>query len=107
MEPCGCNSDPLGGIDRYATEVRAAQRKTAVLVLDGGNMLFPATGLASQKLAAAKLKAQFIAERLTALGLAGAGVGAGDLAGGLNELRPARLAANINGASSCTTSERP
>lgn len=97
LEPCGCNSDPLGGIDRYATEVRAAQRRTAVLVLDGGNTLFAATGLAPQKLAAAKLKARFIAERLTALGLAGAGVGAGDLAGGLNELLPARLAANISG----------
>lgn len=97
LEPCGCNSDPLGGIDRYATEVRAAQRKTAVLVLDGGNTLFAATGLAPQKLAAAKLKARFVAERLTALGLAGAGVGAGDLAGGLGELRPARLAANTSG----------
>lgn len=97
LEPCGCNSDPLGGIDRYATEVRAAQSKSSVLVLDGGNTLFSATGLSPQKLAAAKLKARFVAERLTALGLAGAGVGSGDLAGGLNELRPPRLAANISG----------
>lgn len=96
LEPCGCNSDPLGGIDRYASVVRAAQKRGPVLLVDGGNMLFP-LGIPPEKLAAAKLKAQFLAERLTALGLAGSALGAADLAAGAAFVQPPRLAANARG----------
>ena len=98
LEPCGCNSDPLGGLDRYATAVRAAQKRGPVLVVDGGNMLFPATGMAEAKQAAGKLKARFIADQLEALGLAGSALGPGDLVAGKNQVWPRRLAANGQGA---------
>ena len=96
LEPCGCNSDPLGGIDRYASVVRAAQKRGPVMVVDGGNMLFP-LGIPQEKLPAAKLKARFLAERLSELGLAGSALGAADLAAGAAFVQPPRLAANAVG----------
>lgn len=97
LEPCGCNSDPLGGLDRYASLVKAQAQNGAVLVVDGGNLSFPAHGLPPQKRKAAELRARFLAERLQALGLSGAALGNGDLALGAQRLSPPRLAANAQG----------
>ncbi len=97
LEPCGCNSDPLGGIDRYAAVVRAAQKQGPVLVVDGGNTLFSAHGLPQQKRDAAKLRAQFLAEQLKRLGLAASALGMADLAAGPDNVALARLAVNAEG----------
>ena len=40
-EPCGCTSDPLGDVARYAALVRTAARKGPVLLVDAGGLSFP------------------------------------------------------------------
>lgn len=96
LEPCGCNSDPLGGVDRYASLVRAASAQGPVLLVDGGNMLFSPNGVPALKRDAAKLRAAFVAERLTALGLAGSALGPADLVAGAEFVKPPRLATNAS-----------
>jgi hypothetical protein len=76
--------------------IKAAQKRGPVLMVDGGNMLFP-PGIPREKLAAAKLRASFLSERLTALGLAGSALGSADLAAGAAFVKPPRVAANARG----------
>jgi len=92
LEPCGCNSDPLGGIERYAALVSHAAEQTSTLVLDAGNLLYPRNGVPERKLKAAQLRAEFLATQLAKMGLVGSTLGLGDLVAG-DTLFP-RLAAN-------------
>src|SRR5436853_357669 len=48
-EPCGCTSDPLGDVARYASVVREAARASAVLMVDGGGLSFPETSTPKEK----------------------------------------------------------
>ena len=43
LEPCGCTSDPLGDVARYAEVVRTAAKSGAVLMVDAGGLSFPET----------------------------------------------------------------
>jgi len=95
LEPCGCNSDPLGGLDRYLGMVRAAARKGPVLVVDAGNLLFPAAGLPANKRDAGRLRAAFVVNQMEAVGLAGSPLGEGDLTLGASALGNFRLSANL------------
>ena len=38
LEPCGCTSDPLGDVARYAELVRRASKQGPVALLDGGGL---------------------------------------------------------------------
>jgi hypothetical protein len=49
LEPCGCTSDPLGDVARYAEVVRAAARSGAVLMVDAGGLSFPESTTPKEK----------------------------------------------------------
>jgi hypothetical protein len=96
LEPCGCTSDPLGDIARYASAVRAARREAGdVLLVDAGGLSFPEGGAAPRERAGNELRAAFLAEELRKLGLAGAGLAETDLPPGGGGAAPPRLAVNV------------
>jgi hypothetical protein len=97
IEPCGCTSDPLGDLSRFAEVVRAAKRQSgAVLLVDAGGLLYPEGSISARERASADLKATFLADQLAKLGLGGAGLAETDLSGGVALLRPKRLASNLS-----------
>ena len=96
VEPCGCTSDPLGDISRFASLVRAAAKESgAVLLVDGGGLLYAEGGGSTRERAADDARGAFLAAELERLGLAGAGLAETDLTGGLALVRPKRLASNF------------
>lgn len=91
LEPCGCQSNPLGGIDRAASKLQALRADhTPVLFVAAGDLLFGdkpegATGetdASTQEL----WKAETLADVLDNLGLAAATPGKRDLSFGDAEL---------------------
>src|SRR4051794_9005227 len=45
LEPCGCTSDPLGDVARYASVIRTARQQSGdVLLVDAGGLSFPEGG---------------------------------------------------------------
>src|SRR5947209_12146599 len=69
LEPCGCTSDPLGDVARYATVVEGARRETgAVLLVDAGGLSYPEGGLPARERAADELRAGFLATTLGRMG---------------------------------------
>lgn len=97
IEPCGCNSDPLGDIARTAEIVTSlrAQGKP-VLVVDGGSLLYTAPQPSKLLMAQEKLRSELIAEvYANDLKVAAVGLGPHDFAEGKNKVRPARQAANV------------
>ena len=92
LEPCGCTSDPLGDIARYAMLVREAARSGgAVLVLDGGGLSFPETSTKKSQVTDA-MRARFLATELGKLGPFAAGLAETDVRGGAADIVPPRLA---------------
>src|SRR5215203_1073216 len=75
LEPCGCTSDPLGDVARYAAIVRAARKDAGdVMLVDAGGLSFPEGGAAPRERAGNALRAAFLARELGKLGLVGSGV---------------------------------
>jgi hypothetical protein len=97
LEPCGCTSDPLGDISRMTGLVRRAQKQGPVLVVDAGNLSYPATDVPASRQEAADLKAAFLGAELAKLPFGGAALGEADLARGGARVKPPRLAANVKG----------
>jgi hypothetical protein len=100
LEPCGCTSDPLGDVARFAGVVAAARKEAseqsaAVLLVDAGGLLYAEGGHAPRERPADDARGAFLAIELGKLGLAGAGLADSDLAGGLALVRPKRLASNF------------
>jgi hypothetical protein len=98
LEPCGCTSDPLGDVARYAALVRAAERSTdhsATLLVDGGGLSFPESSSGKEK-AANELRARFLGKTLEALGPFAAGLAETDIGSGHGEVVPRRLAVNFS-----------
>jgi len=99
LEPCGCTSDPLGDFARVTALVRsAAGRHKNALLVDAGNLTYPATEPSAQKAPAEKLRAEFLARELGRLPFGGSAVGETDLARGAGLVLPKRLAVNLDGA---------
>ena len=96
LEPCGCTSDPLGDIARVTALVRRAARGGAALLLDAGNLTYPAGEIPSHKQEAADLVAGFLAQELTHLPFGGSALGETDLERGVAKVQPKRLAANLD-----------
>jgi hypothetical protein len=96
LEPCGCTSDPLGDVARYASVVRAARKTGDVLPVDGGGLSFPEGGAAPRERAGNELRAKFLATELGKLGLAAAGLADTDLAAGAAAVQPPRVAVNLS-----------
>ncbi len=66
LEPCGCTSDPLGDVARYAALVRAAAAAGPTLLVDGGGLSYPETSSPKERPANA-LRARFLARTLEGL----------------------------------------
>ena len=96
LEPCGCTSDPLGDVSRYAEVVRAAKKESgAVLIVDGGGLLYAEGAAPARERPANDARAAFLATELDKLGLGAAGIAETDVAGGVAAVRPKRLASNF------------
>ncbi|HVZ71516.1 MAG TPA: multiheme c-type cytochrome [Polyangia bacterium] len=95
LEPCGCTSDPLGDVARYASVVRAARKTGDAILVDAGGLSFPEGGASARERAGNALRASFLATELGKLGLHAVGLADTDLAAGPAAVRPARLAANV------------
>ena len=96
IEPCGCTSDPLGDVSRFAEVVRAAKKESgAVLIVDAGGLLYAEGGASARERPANDARAAFLATELEKLGLTAAGIAETDLAGGAATVRPKRLASNF------------
>jgi hypothetical protein len=96
LEPCGCTSDPLGDIARLTALVRGSARTGASLLVDAGNLTYPAGEIPSRKQEAADLAASFLAREITRLPFGGSALGETDLARGIAKVQPKRLAANLD-----------
>jgi hypothetical protein len=104
-EPCGCTSDPLGDIARYATVVKAARRDTGtVLLVDAGELSYPEGGIAAKEREGNALRAALLANELGKLGLRAVGLGETDLVAGPAQVLPPRLAVNLGTTPMVTTS---
>jgi hypothetical protein len=97
LEPCGCTSDPLGDVARYASVIRGARRQGDVLLVDAGGFSFPEGGASPREREGNQLRARFLAAELGKLGLRGVGLADADLAAGPSAVQPARLAVNVSG----------
>jgi hypothetical protein len=95
LEPCGCTSDPLGDVARYAALVRAAERSGPTLLVDGGGLSFPESASAKEK-AANELRARFLGKTLQGLGPFAAGLADNDLGAAPGDVTPRRLAVNFS-----------
>ncbi|HEX3902617.1 MAG TPA: multiheme c-type cytochrome [Polyangia bacterium] len=107
LEPCGCTSDPLGDLARYAALVRASERSTAhpaTLLVDGGGLSFPESSSAKEK-AANELRARFLGKTLEGLGPFAAGLAETDIGSGHGEVVPRRLAMNFSESAAVAPSE--
>jgi hypothetical protein len=97
LEPCGCNSDPMGDIARTVALVNEARAAgTPVLVVDGGSLLFAGPGVDPSARAQAELAAATLAGivgetlRVDAIGL-----GPHDLPLGAGKVALPRHAVNV------------
>src|SRR5665213_2994186 len=97
LEPCGCTSDPLGDVARYAALVRGAAKSAPVLLVDGGGLSFPESSGVKER-PANNLRARFLGRTLGDLGPFAAGLAEADLSGGAREVVPSRLAVNLSGS---------
>jgi len=104
LEPCGCTSDPLGDVARYAALVRSAARSAATLLVDGGGLSFPESASAKER-GANELRAKFLAKTLPALGPFAAGLAETDLPPDHGEVVPRRLAVNFSKSAAVAPSE--
>ena len=103
LEPCGCTSDPLGDVARYAALVRAAAKAGPTLMLDGGGLSYPETSSPKEK-PANGLRARFLARTLEGLGVPfAAGLAETDLPAH-GEVVPRRLAVNLTKAAAVAPS---
>jgi hypothetical protein len=95
LEPCGCTSDPLGDIARYAKVVRAEGRDQPVLLVDAGGLSYPESRPPKQR-AADRVRARFLATELAKLGPFAAGLAETDVGDGASDVVPPRLAVNLS-----------
>jgi hypothetical protein len=96
-EPCGCTSDPLGDIARYAALVREAAGATPVLLVDAGGLSFPESSAPTEKKANVE-RARFLGQALTTIGPPFvSGLAETDIVAHSAVAAPERLAANLSG----------
>jgi hypothetical protein len=96
IEPCGCNSDPLGDLARIAALLEDTRKARPVAWFDGGSTLYSEAPLSASKQAQERLKSDLLVDRLPKMGLTGAGLGPLDLADGKDKVRLARFASNVH-----------
>ena len=91
LEPCGCTSRPLGGIDRLAAAVARERQRGAVLFVAAGDTFFASDGDHGDLHGAAATQEQWKAETLVdildEMDLDAVTVGPGDFGLGVDTLR--------------------
>ncbi|MFO0723318.1 MAG: UshA-like (seleno)protein [Myxococcota bacterium] len=85
IEPCGCTSKPLGGIQRLARVV--LDEKLPHAVIDAGDLLFPSEPITEATREQHVLKARLLARMYRQLGAAAINLGPTELAGGAELLK--------------------
>lgn len=85
VEPCGCTSKPLGGIQRLVRVV--SEEKTPHAFVDAGNLLFPSEPITEAARDQHVLKARMLTRVYRQLGVAAMNLGPTDLVGGTDFLR--------------------
>lgn len=100
VEPCGCNSDPLGDLARTAEQIAQLRAKQPVLHVDAGSVLFQTTTkIPDRLLAQEQLKAELLRKSLRKpLATTAIGLGPYDLARGPGAIKLPRHAANVTDA---------
>ncbi|WP_428267485.1 UshA-like (seleno)protein [Haliangium sp.] len=98
IEPCGCSTNPLGDLARTVEMIDDTRRSgRAVLVVDGGSLLFSSVPvpehLDAQERGKAELLVRTYTERLEAAAI---GLGPNDLGRGVAAVTPPRHAANLS-----------
>lgn len=68
IEPCGCRSNPLGGMARKAQLVKSLGPASSLLQLDAGDLLFPSNTLPEMLRAQSLLQARFLLRSMDMLG---------------------------------------
>ncbi len=84
IEPCGCTTEPLGGLPRLASVVLGGHKNRALL--DAGNFLFPKEGLSEVTKEQHLLKARMLARAYRQLGVAAVNLAELDFSAGLTFL---------------------
>jgi hypothetical protein len=100
IEPCGCNSDPMGDISRYVKVVQDARASgEPVLVVDAGSLLYSHPSVAPAAMPQAQATADLLVKLFGPDTLAAQAIGLGpyDMAGGPDRVLPARQAVNAGG----------
>jgi 2',3'-cyclic-nucleotide 2'-phosphodiesterase (5'-nucleotidase family) len=80
VEPCGCTTKPMGGVQRLATVIE--QGRADRMLIDAGNLLFPSSGIDAVTHEQHVLKARMLARVYRLLGAAALNVAESDLAEG-------------------------
>ncbi len=100
IEPCGCNSDPLGDLARTTQLITQLRKSHPVLHIDGGSALYQTTSAIPERLnAQEQLKAAMLQNSLAkTIKTTAMGLGPYDLASGAKAIKRPRHAANITEA---------
>ena len=96
LEPCGCTSDPLGGIDRLAAQIEELRKSDVpLLFLVAGDAFFDAAPLEPARVDQANRNAQTLVRILNRLGVTAVLPGASDRAQPAATLAELRAAADF------------
>lgn len=68
LEPCGCRSNPLGGVTRKENLLKKIREKDSVLLqLDAGDLFFPSDAMPELLLKQSELQAKYLAQAMGVL----------------------------------------
>ncbi len=95
LEPCGCTSRPLGGLDRTVTRAAALAEEAPSTLLAVGNVLFGPPHGASEPAETARWQAETLLDILGAAGLTALTPGPSDLQYGLATLEALRADTDV------------
>ncbi len=96
LEPCGCTSDPLGGIDRMAAQIKALRKDgVPLIVLLAGDAFFDAAPLEPERVDQANRNAKTLVAILNQLGVSAVLPGPRDRAQPAETLEALRTAAEF------------
>lgn len=84
IEPCGCTTKPLGGVQRLATVIRRGHEDR--VLVDAGNLLLPPGGLDELTREQHLLKSRMLARVYRRLGVAAINLGHADLGAGVEHI---------------------
>ncbi len=95
-EPCGCPTNPLGGISKRAKYVEELkEREKNVLIIDSGDLFFKSASVPLASKEQWRMKAELLARAYRIMGVEATGTGEVDLAMGVDFLKEVSTANGI------------